>query len=108
MLPGPVRLHVTPAALEVNAFEPPRGTLAEPGVTVINVGVGVGMGGGVLLPPPHATKPIRTKETRNAETILVIKRSSILRGKIFLKYRPSSCPLEDSNRDSLGYLESYT
>ena len=84
MLPGPVRLQVTPVTLEVKVLEPLSATLAELGLTVMDgAGVGVATGTGVLLWPPHATKPIRTQETKNAETILVIKRRSILRGKDF-------------------------
>src|SRR6185437_2074949 len=93
MLPGPVKLQVIEVALGIDKVsEPPMITLAELGLTG---SVGVGVGGGVLLPPPQATKPIRTKEMRNAETILVItklhpccgKQIPLSIGRVDVKYR---------------------
>ena len=73
MLPGPVKLHVTEDAPGTEKVcELPTATLAVLGLTL---SVGVGVGGGVLLPPPQATIPIRTKQMRNAETILVITKA---------------------------------
>jgi hypothetical protein len=93
MLPGPVRLHDTEEAPGTeNVCEFPSATLAELGLTLR---VGVGVGGGVLLPPPQATKPIRTKKMRNAEMILVItklhpcaeKEIPLSIGRVAVKYR---------------------
>jgi hypothetical protein len=42
------------------------------------------VGAGVLLPPPHAINPIRTKQIRNAETILIIRTLHPLHRKKFL------------------------
>ena len=85
MLPGPLKLQVTFVPFEVKLCEPPNATVVELGVTVIDAaGVGVGVGGGVLLPPPHATMAVRTKQMRNAETILVIRPLHPLRWEKFL------------------------
>jgi len=90
ILPGPVKFQVIEVAPGIEKVcEPPMITLAELGLTVR---VGVGVGGGVLLPPPQATIPIRTKEMRHAETILVItKLHPYCRKANSLKYRPSRC-----------------
>src|SRR6185312_2959478 len=93
MVPGPVKLQATDDAPGTeNVCEFPRATAAELGLTG---SVGVGVGGGVLLPPPQATRPIRTKEMRNAETILVItklhpccgKQIPLSIGRVDVKYR---------------------
>ena len=84
MLPGPLKLQVTFVPFEVKLFEPPNATVVELGVTVIDAaGVGVGVGAGVL-PPPHATIAVRTKQMRNAEAILVIRPLHPLRWEKFL------------------------
>jgi hypothetical protein len=90
MLPGPVKLQVTPVAVVVKFWEPLIATFAEFGlIMTVGAGVGVGVGGGVLWPPPHATIPIKRKQTRNAETILVIRTLHPCAGKNSSKYRPS-------------------
>ena len=93
ILPGPVKFQVTELAPATEKVcEPPIFTVAVLGLTA---SVGVGVGGGVLLPPPQATKPIRTKPMRNAETILVItklhpvvkKQIPLSIGRVDAKYR---------------------
>jgi len=93
MLPGPVKVQVTEDAPGTEKVcELPTATFAVLGLTA---SVGVGVGGGVLLPPPQATKPIRTKPMRNAETILVItklhpvvkKQIPLSIGRVDAKYR---------------------
>src|SRR5689334_6968322 len=93
MLPGPVKLQDTVDAPGTeNVCEFPIATSAELGLTLR---VGVGVGGGVLLPPPQATIPIRAKQMRNAETILVItklhpvaiKEIPLSIGRVDVKYR---------------------
>lgn len=93
MLPGPVKVHVTVEAPGTeNVCELPSATFAELGLTL---SVGVGVGGGVLLPPPQATIPIRTKQMRSAESILVItklhpvwkRKFPFSIGRVAVKYR---------------------
>ena len=72
MLPGPLNDHVTLDALLVKVCDPFNCTFAELGVTTM-VGGGVGVGVGVLLlPPPHATRLITSKERATNVKILLI------------------------------------